>query len=210
MIKILIADDHPIYRRGLKDLLHDSFEGVEIDEAENSNQALCCIGKSDYQIILLDIAMPGRSGLEIVKDIKKASPRLPVLMLSVYPEEQYAVRALKSGASGYLTKKSVPDELIEAIKKVLRGGKYLTLSLAERLAFAIEDNNEKLPHEKLSNREYQIMCMIASGKRIKNIADELNLSENTVSTYRARTLEKMNLKSNAELTYFAIKHKLID
>jgi len=210
MIKILIADDHPIYRRGLKELLYDSFDDVTIDEAANSNQALSYVNKNSYQIILLDIAMPGRSGLDIIKDIKKASSKLSVLMLSAYPEEQYAIRALKSGASAYLTKKSVPDELIKAIKKVLHGGKYLTSSLAEKLAFAIEENNERPLHEKLSNREYQIMCMIASGKTVKIIADELNLSENTVSTYRTRTLEKMNLKNNAELTYYAIKHELID
>ncbi|MDH3973012.1 MAG: response regulator transcription factor [Deltaproteobacteria bacterium] len=210
MIKMLIADDHPIFRRGLKELLYDSFDDVTVDEASNSSQALSCINSSDYQIVLLDIAMPGRSGLDIIKDIKKASPKVPVLMLSAYPEDQYAIRALKSGASAYLTKKSIADELIEAIKKVLHGGKYLTSSLAERLAFAIEENNEIIPHEKLSNREYQIMCMIASGKTVKAIADELRLSENTVSTYRIRTLEKMNLKNNAELTYYAVKHGLIE
>lgn len=210
MIKILIVDDHPIYRGGLKQFLCKSFDQVVIDEASNGSKALNKIRKSDYDVVLLDIDMPGRSGLEIIKDVKKEKPKLPVLMLSAYPEDQYAIRSLKSGASGYLTKKSVPAELIKAIKKVRQGGKYLTLSIAERLASAIEEDSEMSPHERLSNREYQVMCMIAHGSTLKEISEELSLSESTVSTYRTRILEKMGLKNNSEIISYAIRNGLIE
>lgn len=210
MMKILIADDHPIYRGGLKQFLCKSFEQVVVDEASNGSEALNKISKNDYDIVLLDIDMPGRSGLEIIKDVKKEKPKLSVLMLSAYSEEQYAIRSLKSGASGYLTKKSVPGELIKAIKKVTKGGKYLTLSIAERLASAIEENSEMSPHERLSNREYQVMCMIAHGSALKEISEELSLSESTVSTYRTRILEKMGLKNNSEIISYAIRNGLIE
>lgn len=210
MIRILIADDHPIYRKGLKQLLDDSLDQVVLDEAENSSEVLNKIHENDYDVLLLDIAMPGRSGLDIIKEVKSERPKLSILMLSAYPEEQYAIRALKSGASGYLTKKSAADELIEAIKKVSRGGKYLTSTLAERLAFAIEEDTDKLPHERLSDREYQVMCMIAGGKAIKEISDELLLGETTVRTYRIRSLEKMKLKNDPEFIHYAVKHGLLD
>lgn len=211
MIKILIADDHPIYRGGLKQFLSKSFEELAVDEATNGNEALNKISKSDYDVVLLDIDMPGRSGLEIIKDVKKEKPKLPVLMLSAYPEEQYALRSLKSGASGYLTKKSVPGELIKAIKKVSQGGKYITSSIAERLAFTIEEEDADIPpHERLSNREYQVMCMIAHGKSLKEISDELSLGESTVSTYRTRILEKMCMKKNSEIISYAIKNELVE
>lgn len=210
-MKILIADDHPIYRGGLKQFLCKSFKEVVVDEATNGNEALNKISKSDYDVVLLDIDMPGRSGLEIVKDVKKEKPKLPVLMLSAYPEEQYALRSLKSGASGYLTKKSVPGELIKAIKKVSQGGKYITSSIAERLAFTIEDEDANIPpQERLSNREHQVMCMIAHGRSGKEISEELSLSESTVSTYRTRILEKMGMKKNSELISYAIKNELIE
>ncbi len=210
MIRILIADDHPIYRKGLKQLLDDSLDQVVLDEAGNSSEVLNKVHENDYDVLLLDIAMPGRSGLDIIKEVKSERPKLSILMLSAYPEEQYAIRALKSGASGYLTKKSAADELVEAIKKVSRGGKYLTSTLAERLAFAIEEDTEKLPHERLSDREYQVMCMIAGGKTIKEISDELLLGETTVRTYRIRSLEKMKLKNDPEFIHYAVKHGLLD
>ena len=210
MLRILIVDDHPIFRRGLKGLLKDSFDQITVDEAGDGNEAMGLIEKNSYHVVLLDIAMPKRSGLEVIKEIKKERPNLAVLILSAYPEEQYAIRSLKSGASGYLTKISVGDELVDAIKKVSRGGRYLTSSLAEKLAFAIMDDSQKRPHEKLSNREYEVMCMIASGKTAKKIASELCLSIKTISTYRTHILEKMDMKNNAEVTYYAIKEGLVD
>jgi len=154
--------------------------------------------------------MPGRNGMDILRQLKNESPGLPVLMLSIHPEEQYAVRALRSGAAGYLTKESAPDELVAAIRKVSMGGRYVSSSLAERLAFDLEKSGEQLPHQTLSNREYQVMCMIASGKTITEIAEELSLSDKTISTYRSRVLEKMEMKNNAELTYYAIRNKMVD
>lgn len=168
------------------------------------------MSKNDYDVILLDISMPGRSGLDVLKELKGQKPKLSVLVLSIHPEEQYAVRVLKAGASGYLTKESAQDELISAIQKVSTGRKYISASLAERLALDLEMDAERPLHESLSDREYRVMCMIASGKTVKKIAEELFLSVKTVSTYRARLLDKMRMKSNAELTYYAIKHRLID
>lgn len=208
-MKILIVDDHPIYRGGLKQLLCDSFDHVVVDEASNGGEALNKVGKSDYDVVLLDIDMPGRSGLEIIKDVKKEKPELSVLMLSAYPEEQYALRAIKSGASGYLTKKSVPSELIKAIQKVSEGGKYITLSIAERLAFAFDEDYDKPPHERLSNREFQVMCMIAKGCTVKEISEELSLSESTVSTHRMRLLRKMGMEKNSEVISYAVKNELV-
>ena len=210
MIKILIADDHPIFRRGLNQLLNDSFDEVVVDEACDGKEVLSKVSENKYDVLLLDIAMPGRSGLDVLKEIKKEFPRLSVLILSGYPEEQYAIRALKTGASGYLTKKSVAKELVEAVKKVSKGESYLTASIAEKLAYAIRDDTQKAPHEKLSNREYEVMCMIASAKRVKEIAEELCLSKKTISTHRTHILEKMGLKNNAELTYYAIKRGLVE
>jgi DNA-binding NarL/FixJ family response regulator len=161
-------------------------------------------------LVVLDIAMPGRGGLDILKEIKTQMPRLPVLMLSMYPEEQYAIRVLKSGASGYLTKESAPAELVKAIQQISQGRKYISPYLAEKLAIDLEVSTDKLPHELLSDREYQVMCMIASGKTLKEIAAGLSLSIKTISTYRSRILEKMNMKTNAELTHYAIKNRLVD
>lgn len=210
MIKILIADDHPIYRKGLKQLLEDSFDSALLDEAGSSSEVLKKVCENDYHVLLLDIAMPGRTGLDIIKEVKAERPELSILMLSAYPEEQYAIRALKSGASGYLTKKSAADELIKAIKKVSKGGKYLTSTLAESLAFAIEEDTEKLPYENLSDRELQVMRMIAAGKAVREISDELKLAETTVRTYRLRILEKMKMKNDPEIIHYAVKHGLID
>ena len=209
-MKILIADDHPVFRRGLKQLIYDSFEDILIDEAADSRQALKKIRSCDYDIVLLDVAMPGRSGIEVLEEAKMEAPGLPILILSAYPEEQYAIRAIKYGASGYLTKVSLDDELIEAIKTALKGKKYITASLAERLAFALEDAVTDKPHESLSTREFQVMCMLASGKSIQEISEDLTISNKTVSTYRVRTLEKMNFKNTAEIIRYALKHDLAE
>jgi len=209
MIKILVADDHTIVREGLKQIVADVGDMMVADEAGNGQEALQKIREGDYDVILLDISMPGRSGLEVLKDIRAERPKLPVLILSMHSEEQYAVRALRAGASGYLTKASAPDELIGAIRKVSRGRKYVTASLAEKLALELDVDIRKPPHEMLSDREYQVMLMLASGKAVKEIADELCLSVKTISTYRSRILEKMNMKKNAELTLYAIQNSLV-
>jgi two-component system, NarL family, invasion response regulator UvrY len=209
MIKILIADDHAIVREGLKQIVADTSDMVVAGEAMDGQQVLEQVRKEDWDLILLDISMPGRGGIDTLKELKIEKPKLPVLVLSMYPEEQYAVRALKAGASGYLTKESAPEELIEAIRKVSRGGKYISPSLAESLAFHVGGDVERALHETLSNREYQVMLMIASGKTVKEIADELSLSVKTISTNRVRALRKMGMKNNSEITYYAIKHGLV-
>lgn len=209
MTRILIADDHAILRKGLKRILSEMEEGFDADEASDGHEVLEKIRERDYDLILLDISMPGLNGLDALKQIKAENPKLPVLILTMHPEEQYALRALRAGASGYLTKESVPDELMNAIRKILRGGKYLSNSLAERLAFAFDEKAEKLPHELLSDREYQVFCLIASGRSLTEIAEAMSLSVKTVSTYRSRILDKMKLKSTAELIHYAIKNKLV-
>jgi two-component system invasion response regulator UvrY len=210
MIKILIADDHAIVREGLKQILSETSDMLVAGEASNGRQCLKLVWEKDLDLVLLDIAMPGRGGMDILKQLKHEKPKLPILMLSMYPEKQYAVRALKAGASGYLTKESAPEELIAAIRKVSQGRKYVSSSLAEKLAVYLETDAEKPVHEILSDREYQVMLMIASGKTVKQIADKLSLSVKTISTYRARTLMKMGMKNNAEITYYAIKQALVD
>jgi two-component system invasion response regulator UvrY len=209
MIKVLIADDHTLVRKGLKQLLLDTNDIERVDEARDGKEAINKINKKDYDLVLLDISLPGRSGIDVLKQLKIIKPKLPVLILSMHPEEQYAVRSLRAGASGYLTKESAPDELIDAIRKVANGGKYITFSLAERLAGEIGPSTEKPLHQTLSDREYQVMCMIASGKTVKDIAEELNLSVKTISTHRARILRKMHMDNNAQLTHYAIKHDLV-
>ena len=209
-MKILIADDHAVVREGLKQILSESSEMVVTAEASTGPEVLEEIGKDDFDLVVLDIAMPGRGGLDILKEIKNKKPRLPVLILSMYPEEQYAVRVLKAGASGYMTKESAPHELVKAIQQISKGKKYVSPSLAEKLALDLEITTGRPLHESLSDREYQVMCMIASGKTLKEIAEQLSLSIKTISTYRSRILEKMNMKSNAELTHHAIKNRLVD
>lgn len=208
-IKILIADDHPIVREGYKKILSETADLIVSDEAENGQEVMDLIRKKDYDLILLDISMPGRSGLEVLKDLKSLKPKLPVLILSIYPEEQYAVRAFRAGASGYLTKASAPHELITAIRKISQGGRYISSSMAERLTYYLDADATKAPHETLSDREYQVMLMIASGKTVTEIADELCLSVKTISTYRTHIIEKMKLKNNAEITLYAIQNKLV-
>lgn len=210
MTKILVADDHPIVREGLKQILCETFDTIVVDEAGTSQEVLNKVWKNDYDVVLLDISLPDRSGLDVLKELKRAKPELHILMISMHPEAQYAVRAIRAGASGYLTKESAPDDLVAAVQKVLSGRKYISPSLAEKLAFALEVDAEKPVHEMLSDREYQVMCMIASGKMVKEIAGELILSAKTISTYRSRILRKMRMKSSAELTHYAIKHSLVD
>jgi len=210
MVKILIADDHAVVREGLKQILSESSDMVVTAEASTGPEVLEKIGKDDFDLVVLDIAMPGRGGLDILKEIKNKKPRLPVLILSMYPEEQYAVRVLKAAASGYMTKESAPHELVKAIQQISKGKKYVSPSLAEKLALDLEITTGRPLHESLSDREYQVMCMIASGKTLKEIAEQLSLSIKTISTYRSRILEKMNMKSNAELTHHAIKNRLVD
>ncbi|MEE9401877.1 MAG: response regulator transcription factor [Desulfobacteria bacterium] len=209
MLRILIADDHAIVRQGLKQIVTETQDMVVAGEASNGQELLNKLKEEDYDVVVLDITMPGRNGVDVLRQLRSERPQLPVLMLSIHPEEQYALRALKAGASGYLTKESAPDELVAAIRKVSQGGKYVSSSLAEKLAFELETGHEQAPHEALSDREYQVMCMIASGKTVMEIAQELSLSEKTISTYRSRILEKMNMKNNAELTYYAIKNQLV-
>lgn len=210
MIRILIADDHTIVREGLKQILAETSDIVAAGEAANGLQVLKAVRKNKYDLVILDISMPGKGGLDVLKDVKNEYPDLPVLMLSMYPEEQYAVRALKAGASGYLTKESAAVELISAIRKVTQGGKYISTLLAENLASYLGDSSEKAPHELLSDREYQVMMMIAAGKTVSNIAGELFLSVKTISTNRSRALQKMRMKSNSEFTSYAFKEGLIN
>lgn len=210
MIKIVIADDHPIVRAGLKQILADASDIEVAAEAGDGHEILKLIRKGGVDVVLLDITMPGLMGLDALKQIIVENPKLPILVLSMHPEEQYAIRVLKAGASGYLTKAAAPEQLIGAIRKVYRGGRYVSPALAEKLALGLQTGTAGLPHENLSDREYQVLCSISSGKTVKEIATELSLSEKTISTYRTRILEKMNMKSNAELTHYGIKHNLVD
>ncbi|MGC1455144.1 MAG: response regulator transcription factor [Nitrospirota bacterium] len=209
MTRILIADDHAIFREGLRQILEDVEDLQVVDEASRGQDVLDKIEKNDYDLILLDIAMPGLSGLETLKLIKGRRPKLKVLILSMYPEEQYAVRAIKAGASGYITKASASEELLGAIRKVLSGGKHITSSVADKLLSDLEPDLGHPLHELLSDREYQVLCLIASGRTVGEIADQLALSVKTVSTHRVHILEKMKMKTNAELTNYALKQNLV-
>jgi DNA-binding NarL/FixJ family response regulator len=210
MIKVLVVDDHPIVRQGLKQVISEESDMAVFGEAQNSQEVLELIYKQDWDVIVLDITLPGRGGLDVLKEIKHERPNLPVLILSMHPEDQYAVRALKAGAAGYMTKESAPQELIQAIRHIFRGGKYVSLALAERLAFHLENETRKPIHETLSDREYQVMLMIASGKTTNEIAGEMSLSIKTISTYRGRIMEKMRMKSNVDLASYVIRNRLID
>ena len=209
MIRILIVDDHAILRRGLRALLSDEFHGAAFGEASNARQALEQLRKEKWDVALLDISLPGKSGLELLKEFKAARPKLPVLILSAHAEDQFAVRVLKAGAGGYLTKESAPEELAKAVRKILAGGQYVSPTLAEKLALRVRKDVRLTPHETLSDREYEIMCLIASGKTVTEIAGELSLSPKTISTYRARVLEKLGVKNNAEITRYAIRNGLV-
>ncbi|HPX51609.1 MAG TPA: response regulator transcription factor [Deltaproteobacteria bacterium] len=210
MIRVLVVDDHPIVREGLKQILSDTEDILVVDEADSGQAVLSSAARSNFDVVLLDISMPGRDGLEVLRELKQQKPKLPVLILSMYPEEHYAVRVLRAGASGYLTKSSAPDELISAIRKVASGRKYISSTLAERLIYELDREADRPMHEVLSDREYQVMHMISTGKSVKEIAEALGLSVKTVSTYRSRIMEKMNMKNNAEIVLYAVQNKLID
>jgi len=194
----------------LKEILAEEFHNARFGEAESGAETIQQVRRGDWDVLILDISMPDRGGLEVLKDVKAIRPNLPVLVLSVHPEDQYAVRTLKAGAAGYLTKETAPDKLVEAVNKAVIGGQYISVALGERLADDVRKGRDGLPHETLSDREYEVMCMMASGKLVSEIADELSLSVKTVSTYRTRALEKMGIKSNAALMRYAIDHKLVD
>ena len=208
-MKFLIADDYPIVRKGLIQLLREEFPDAEITETSNSPEALEEVRKQVLDIILLDISMPGRNGIETLKQIRAEGIKTPILMLSMHPEEQYALRALKAGASGFLNKESANEELLVAVHKVLAGRKYISSSLAEKLAGSFGETVEKPEHELLSDREMQVLQRIASGKTVSDIAEEIFLSVNTISTYRTRILEKLSLHNNAELTRYALDNGLV-
>lgn len=207
-MKILLADDHAILRQGLKQILADGFETAEFGEAANTQQTLDQLANQDWDILVLDINMPGRSGLEVLRDVRVNHPALPVLVLSSAPEDQMAIRVLKAGAAGYLNKQAAPDQLVEAIRKLSAGGRYISGRLAERLAAEIAQPN-RAAHEQLSDREFQVMQMLAGGKSLKEISDELSLSVKTISTFRARILQKLRLSSNVELAHYARDHALL-
>jgi len=194
----------------LKQILAEEFRRAIFGEARNAQEALDLVWKEHWDVVVLDITMPGRSGLEVLREIKKSKPRVPVLVLSMHPENQFAVRVLKRGASGYMTKESAADELVGAIKKVLAGGRYVSTSLAEKLATYLAADTPKAPQELLSDREFQVLRLIASGKIVSEIAKELSLSVKTISTYRTRILEKMRLRNNAELMHYAMQHQLVE
>lgn len=208
-MKFLISDDHAIVRKGLKDLLREEFPKAEFLEAVNSQEAIHVVSSTTIDVILLDISMPGRNGMETLKQMRAMGVKAPILMLSMHSEDQYAVRALKAGASGFINKETANEELLSAIHKVLQGKKYITSAVAEKLADGVSKPETKLQHESLSDREMQVLQQIASGKTVSEIADEISLSVNTVSTYRTRILEKLSLNNNAEITRYAIDNHLV-
>lgn len=210
MLRILVVDDHEVVRKGLTKVLVETLQPVNVDEAGNGQEAVGKVRKGEYDLVVLDIKMPGKSGLDALKEIKQHRPKLPVLILSMHPEEQFAIRAIRAGASGYLTKECAGDELALAIRKALKGERYISGSLAQILAGELDSDPEKPPHEILSDREYQVMLMIASGKPVGAIAKELCLSVKTISSYRANILLKTKMKNNAEITHYAIQNKLVD
>lgn len=207
-INVLIADDHAIVREGLRQILADTKDIVVIGTAADGAEAIKLSRKHNCHVLLLDISLPDRNGIEVLKQIRKETPEIAILMLSMHREDLYAIRSIKAGAAGYLTKQSAPAELVNAIREVAQGRKYISPQLAQQLAAAIQEDREVLPHEKLSDREYQTLTMIASGKSVSDIANELALSVKTISMYRARLLQKMQLKHNAELTHYVIKNQL--
>ena len=210
MIRLLVADDHEIVRKGLVKVLAEHLQPVTIDEAKNGQEALGKVLKSEYDLVVLDIKMPGKSGLDVLKEIKQHKPNMPVLILSMHPEEQFAVRAMRAGASGYLTKDCAGDELVLAIRKAVKGERYISGTLAEILAGELNIDSGKPLHEILSDREYQVMLLIASGKPVGAIAKELCLSVKTISSYRTNILLKTRMKNNSELTHYAIQNNLVD
>lgn len=208
-MKILLADDHSVVRKGLKSILAEEYPTADIKDVNDGASILAAMHQQIWDLIITDISMPGRSGLEILKDIKQLNTQTPVLVLSIHTANQYAIRALKAGASGYLTKESAPEELVKAVRQILSGRKYITAATAELMADSLKNPANKEPHELLSNREFEVMKLIATGKTISEIAVILSLSVNTISTYRSRILEKMQLNSNAALTKYAVDNNLV-
>ena len=207
---ILIADDHAVVRRGLREILDDAIPGAAFSEAGNGDEVLRQLSKSTTALLVLDISMPGRSGVDVLRDVKHAYPRLPVIILSVHSEEQYAVRCLRAGAAAYINKESASEELAIATKKILSGGRYISATFAEKLIANLDEPGDKPLHESLSDREHEVMKMIATGVPLTEIGERLHVSVKTISSYRARIMEKMKMTSNAELTRYAIAHGLID
>ncbi len=210
MIKLFLADDHTIVRQGLKKILTDQPDMKVIGEASTAEEIIALVRSTMCDVLLLDVTMPGRSGLDVIKDLKLIAPKMHILVFSMHPEAQFAVRVLRAGGSGYLTKDSAPDEIVKAIRRAASGGKYVSPALAEWLATLTETDIEKPAHERLSDREFQIMRLIANGKSVTEIAQQLSLSIKTISTYRTRVLDKMRLKSNAEVARYAVEHHLIE
>jgi len=208
MIKVIVVDDHPVVRRGLKQIIEDEPDMKVAGEAKNAGECFSLVQKTDCTLVVLDITLPDRNGFDVLKQLKYEHPNLPILILSVHSEEQYGLRFIKAGASGYLMKEGAPEELVKAIRKVTAGGKYISASLAEKLVSHL-DASDKPPHENLSDREFQIMCMIAQGKSLKSIAGELCVGEKTVSTYRSRIMEKMKIGTNSGLTRYALENHLV-
>jgi DNA-binding NarL/FixJ family response regulator len=209
MIRILIADDHTVVRKGLRQILAEEFTDAFIEDVPDAEELINKVIKEKWDVVISDLTMPGKSGLDALQFIKQNFPMLPVLILSIHPEEQYAIRVLKAGAAGYLSKDTAPDELVNAVRRVLQGKKYITLSIAEKIADTFDQDNEKKLHEILSDREFNVFKMIAAGKAVSEIAESLSLSVTTVSTYRARIMTKMNMKTNANLTLYAIENNLL-
>jgi len=209
MLRILIADDHVVVRKGLRQILTEEFLAAHIGEAADADELFTRVLKEEWDVVITDISMPGRSGLEVLQQIRQHYPKLPVLVLSIHPEDQYAIRVMRAGASGYLNKDSAPEELVKAVHRVLLGKKYITPALAEKLAETLDQDADKLPHELLSDREFEVLKLLAAGMAVAEIAEKLALSPTTVSTYRARVLQKMNARSNADLTRYAIEHNLL-
>ena len=209
-MRVLIIDDHAVVRRGLMGILDEAFRNVEFGEAREAGEALRFARDESWDIVVLDLTLPGQSGIEVLSELKRTCPDLPVLVLSMHPEDQFATRVLRTGGEGYLTKDRAPEELVRAVKKVIAGGKYVSPELAEKLAVDVSRGSDKPLHERLSNREFQILRRIGAGRTVTQIADELVLSVKTVSTYRSRILEKMNMKTSAELTRYAIEQKLVE
>jgi two-component system, NarL family, invasion response regulator UvrY len=209
MYRFLIADDHTVVRKGLKQILLEAYPSAWIEEVVDAEKLFNKVMEEEWDVVISDISMPGRSGLEVLQQIRQTKPKLPILILSVHPEDQYAIRVLKAGASGYLNKDSAPEELVKAVNRVLLGKKYITSSIAERLATTLDLDGDKMLHEYLSDREFEVLKLLASGKSVSDIAQQLSLSVTTVSTYRARIMAKMNLKTNADLTLYAVENKLL-
>jgi two-component system invasion response regulator UvrY len=209
MIRILIADDHSVVRKGLKQILLEGFPTAYIEEVPDAEEMIKKIIQFPWDVVISDLSMPGRSGLEALQQLKQINPKLPVLILSIHPEDQYALRVLKAGASGYLSKDMAPDELVNAVQRVMLGKKYITASIAEKLASVLDQDSGKAAHESLSDREFSVLKLLAAGKSVSEIAESLFLSVTTVSTYRSRIMAKMGMKNNADLTLYSIEHKLI-